>query len=528
MASRAGQATIHGAVSSRHRRSLPKSNYAGDSPMAKKKSARRPKRSDSQIGEKTKAGFISAKIGELETPDYVVAELKYESPVAFSAAGFSAPAAAEAQASKLNQVLARYDVASIRSLFGLKAGVIRERVRVASGLPAAPAVAKFARKGVDSTFIHSGFVEIVPKDGRDAKKIAKDLSAQNAVWQAYVAPRPVPAAVGSEAGSRNFEPAQGYLYSAPDGVGAEDVWDLAGAKGDGITVCDIEGNWNLKHEDLPKGIKLLGGTPINDLGWRNHGTAVLGEMVSTPSTIGTVGICHRATAAVQSAVINGVFNTAGAIANAASKLKAGDVILIELQATGPNGKYVAMQYWDDIFSAILAATAKGVTVVEAAGNGNENFELPIFNNTGLQKDSGAIVVGAGIPPANHFDFDNGYQPIGVPRSRIWFSNYGTIVNVQGWGWHVTSLGYGDAQGGASENTWYTLRFSGTSSASPIVTGSVVCLQGRSKAKNGSPLTPAKVRQILMKTGTPQVAGPGVPLTQHIGPLPSLSDAMKLV
>lgn len=108
------------------------------------------------------------------------------------------------------------------------------------------------------------------------------------------------------------------------------------------------------------------------------------------------------------------------------------------------------------------------------------------------------------------------------------SNDGKIVNVQGWGWHVTTLGYGDAQGGDSENVWYTLRFSGTSSASPIVTGSVACLQGRAKAKNGSPLTPKKVREILMKTGTPQEPGPGVPLTQNIGPLPNLPAAMKLV
>jgi subtilisin family serine protease len=233
-------------------------------------------------------------------------------------------------------------------------------------------------------------------------------------------------------------------------------------------------------------------------------------------------------------VINGVFNTAGAIANAASVLKAGDVILIELQATGPNNKYVAMQFWGDIFSAIKAAVDKGITVVEAAGNGNENFDLPIFNGTGLQKDSGAIVVGAGVPPANHVDFDGfgsalpGYSSLGVPRSRIFFSNYGKIVNVQGWGWHVTTLGYGDAQGAASENVWYTLRFSGTSSASPIVTGTVACLQGRAKAKNGAPMTPAKVRQILMATGTPQQAGPGVPLTQNVGPLPHLPLAMKHV
>jgi hypothetical protein len=100
--------------------------------------------------------------------------------------------------------------------------------------------------------------------------------------------------------------------------------------------------------------------------------------------------------------------------------------------------------------------------------------------------------------------------------------------VQAWGWHVTTLGYGDAQGGGSENTWYTVRFSGTSSASPIVTGAVACLQGRAKAKDGSPMTPKKVRKILMATGTPQQSGPGVPLTQNIGPQPNLPKAMGLV
>jgi subtilisin family serine protease len=339
---------------------------------------------------------------------------------------------------------------------------------------------------------------------------------------------------GTDAGSRLFEPAQGYLCTPPDGIGAAEVWSLAGAKGKGVTICDIEGDWNRKHEDLPEGIQLIGGTLMNDLGWRNHGTAVLGEMVSVPNGKGTVGISHEATAVVHSAMIGGVFNAAGAITNAASVLKAGDVMLIELHAPGPTGNYVAMQFWDDIFSAIRGAVAKGITVVEAAGNGNENFDAAIYKNTGLQKDSGAILVGAGVPPTNHVDHDGfgaglpAYTSLGVPRSRIFFSNYGKIVNVHGWGWHVATLGYGDAQGGASENTWYTLRFSGTSSASPIVTGAVACIQGRAKAKNGAPMTPDNVRKLLMATGTPQQAGPGVPLTQNIGPLPNLPAAMKQV
>ncbi len=489
----------------------------------------RPKKVTGRIGGESKEGYIC---GELKKPfvaDYVVAELKYESPVAYSKLRFTAPTVAKTQADQLNHVLSRYKISGLGSQLGLTSKTVRNRIEIASGLPSAPSVKRYAAKGMDSDFIHSGFVKIVPKDSRDAKKIANELSRQDSVWQAYVTPHPVPAILnGSQKGDRNFEPSQGYLYSSPDGVGAEDIWHLAGAKGKKITICDIEGNWNRRHKDLPKGIRLLGGTPINDLGWRNHGTAVLGEMVSIPNAYGTVGICHEASATVQSAVINNVFNTAGAINNAARKLKTGDVILIELQATGPNGKYVAMQYWSDVFSAIVAATKKGITVVEAAGNGNENFDLSIFNNTGLQKDSGAIVVGAGIPPSNHFDFDNNYKLIGTPRSRIWFSNYGKIVNVQGWGWHVTTLGYGDAQGGTSENNWYTLRFSGTSSASPIVTGCVACVQGRAVAKRGKPLSPKIVREILMKTGTPQVAGIGVPLTQRIGPLPNLVEAMKLV
>jgi hypothetical protein len=461
--------------------------------------------------------------------DYVVVELRYESPVAYAPTGFAGGDGGAPESQSLNEALSHFDIHSIRSHFGVKAPAIRERVALAAELPKEPSAKLLARRGAGSEFRESGFVQIVPKRPSDVQELVEALKRKKAVWTVYAAPRPVPAGlVGSAVGSRSFEPAQGYLGSPPDGLGALEGSSLKGARGKGVTVCDIEGAWNLKHEDLPAGIRHLGGTMLADVGWRNHGTAVLGEMVSVPNNKGTVGICPDAKAAVQSAFIDGVFNLAAALTNATTKLKAGDVILIELQAPGPNDKYVAMQFWPDIFTAIVAATAKGITVVEAAGNGDENFDLSVFSGTGLQKDSGAIVVGAGVPPMNHQDFDGGYASLGVPRSRIFFSNYGKIVNVQAWGWHVATLAYGDAQGGSSENTWYTLRFSGTSSASPMVTGSVACLQGRALAKRGAPLPPVKVRKILMSTGTPQVAGPSVPVTQRIGPQPDLVRALARV
>ncbi|MEZ5417418.1 MAG: hypothetical protein R2708_08745 [Vicinamibacterales bacterium] len=200
------------------------------------------------------AGFVSGEFEVSKARDYVVAELRYESPVAYSASGFRAAAGARDQSSKLNEVLERFDIASIGSQFGMKAADVRDRMDLAAALPAEPSARALASHGAGTEFRQSGFVQIVPKRSADAKKIAEALNRQGAIWKAYVAPRPVPAFLsGSASGSRLFEPTQGYLYSPPFGIGAADVWPLAGAKGRGVTICDIEGAWNLRHG--PPGIE---------------------------------------------------------------------------------------------------------------------------------------------------------------------------------------------------------------------------------------------------------------------------------
>jgi hypothetical protein len=106
----------------------------------------------------------------------------------------------------------------MRSQFHLSADTIRSRVEVAATLPSEPQPSRFAKRGMDTDFIQSGFVQVVPKKGTDARKIVTALKRQKAVWDAYVAPRPVPAMpAGSAAGSRNFEPSQGYIDDARTG-----------------------------------------------------------------------------------------------------------------------------------------------------------------------------------------------------------------------------------------------------------------------------------------------------------------------
>jgi subtilisin family serine protease len=490
--------------------------------MAKQKT-KRSREADS-------AGFLNPNIKPRRFPIYVIAELRHDSQIAFSPTGFVGPSTVERTFKSLNRIIEGFNIKRIESHFGMRESQIRKRITEAPESHAPPVTAEFAQ---------SGFVRIMPRLSEDVKTLAKRLNQSNAIWKAVVAPEPLPAGAptGTSTTSRNFEPCQGYMHSPPNGIGAMEAWAKYNTRGKGITICDIEGNWNFDHEDLPK-LTHIGGQLIDNIGWRNHGTAVAGEMVSRPGQSGTVGISHEARMYVQSAMVNGIFNTSAAIVNATSRLKKGDVILIELHAPSPlTGKYIAMQYWNDVFSAIRAAVDKGITVIEAAGNGNENFDKTIYNGSGLQKDSGAIVVGAGIPPTNHMDyfgddwsgsgFDR-YSKIGIPRSRIFFSNYGKIVNVQAWGWHVTTCGYGDAQGGVNEKNWYTHRFSGTSSASPIVTGAAACIQSYATAKHGQPIPPRKVREILIRTGTRQQIGTGVPLRQHIGPQPNLYKALSRV
>jgi hypothetical protein len=157
-------------------------------------------------------------------------------------------------------------------------------------------------------------------------------------------------------------------------------------------------------------------------------------------------------------------------------------------------------------------------VIEAAGNGFEDLDHEAYRRKldRTKRDSGAIMVGAGAPPREGFD----------DRARLDFSNYGSRVDVQGWGRKVATLDYGDLQNCGSDEAYYVDRhytgeFSGTSSASPIVAGAAVLLQSHAK-QQGKLLSPLAMREVLAKTGTPQAGD----TNKHIGPRPDLVRALR--
>jgi subtilisin family serine protease len=311
----------------------------------------------------------------------------------------------------------------------------------------------------------------------------------------------------------SFESYQGYLGPAPHGIDAPAAW-RRGHRGAGVWFADIEGGWNAKHEDLPGDrITHAGGTPINDWTWRAHGTAVLGEVVGKDNGKGVVGIAPDVEHVFTSSI--GGTSVANAIDVAARRLRPGDVLLIELQSSGPRGAWIPVEWWNDVFDVIKAATDRGVVVIEAAGNGYEDLDHRAYGGRfdRGKRDSGAIMVGAGAPPRVGFS----------DRERLDFSNYGARVDVQGWGRKVATLDYGDLQDCSTTNEadrHYTGEFSGTSSASPIVAGAALILEGVARSK-GAIITPRNMRELLRRTGTPQAGD----TSKQIGPRPDLSRAL---
>ena len=177
----------------------------------------------------------------------------------------------------------------------------------------------------------------------------------------------------------------------------------------------------------------------------------------------------------------------------------------------------------------------------------ENLDSPIYNQ-GFPDfpaswknpfgvggpNSGAIIVGAGNPPAGtHGRYQDtfGYNDRYVDRARCIFSNYGARVDCQGWGWEVATLGVGDLQPGGTNpnsvyhNRFYTDQFAGTSSASPMIVGALACIQGTLQANKRAKLTPTTARQLLRSEGSVQEAAPGRPPTQRIRRRPDLRKTL---
>ncbi|MGN4544930.1 S8 family peptidase [Bacillus cereus group sp. MYBK95-2] len=311
---------------------------------------------------------------------------------------------------------------------------------------------------------------------------------------------------------------QGYLEPAPLGINAPYAWSINGGDGKGTTFVDMEYGWLLSHEDLVnQKIELISGQ--NKIEHHDHGTSVLGIVSAEDNNIGGIGIAPKAKVKVVSQIRdNGNYNTADAVLSAVNNMQAGDILLLEAQATydGYGDKnYFPVEVKPDIFDAIRIGANKGVIIIEAGANGgndldqfrDHNGKQVLNRNSPDFKDSGAIMVGAASAR--------------VPHKRSYFSNYGSRVDVYGWGNAVDTT---DAKPSDFITNLYTSSFAGTSSASPIIAGAAASIQGIAKNNQGRVYTPRQLRDILSDSSTGTKSND--PISDKIGVLPDLKAILS--
>jgi hypothetical protein len=375
----------------------------------------------------------------------------------------------------------------------------------------------------------NNFYEFYVPENPDPLSLIKEVLEWDIVETAWYVPKWALACADVAPATPNWEADQDYLDPAPLGIDAQYAWayhPTFGRGRAGYWCIDVEAAWTENHEDFPSSFAILEG---GDHGWLgDHGDAVIGIIAACNNGYGTTGISSNVSpkaiswpwqmgATDQDRWITS-FNAADVW------LLPGESYMIEIHYPGPDPgygcdsvcgncgqfRYIAVEYWDNVFTAIQTHTANGIVVYEAAGNGQMNLDNAVYSNRFQRwfRDSGAILVGAGIP---------------TTRVGECWSNYGSRCDLQGWGSSVYSLGYGDRWAGSVEpdrTQWYTHTFGGTSSATPIVTGAGNILQGISQGKYGITLTPFEIRSYLSVTGTAWAG------THDVGERPNLAWAIN--
>jgi hypothetical protein len=348
--------------------------------------------------------------------------------------------------------------------------------------------------------------ELEPDAAPDA--LFKILTKENYEFVdfAYLASKPIPAVI-NPADEPQFVN-QGYLKASPDGVDAVYAFSN-GFTGASVKLTDVEYAFDTGHQDLPV-ISVIFGTSAVTQNFSSHGTGVLGIIGGKSNKQDVIGIVPNAAISFSSMDGN---KGEKAVAEAVKTSSHGNVILLEMQTGHSYPKEFELAYFD----LIRLATKKGITVIEAAGNGAGNggagFDLDtvipqdvtlwffksnknIFNrNSADFIDSGAVLVGAASSAS--------------PHTRMSFSNFGSRVDVYAWGQNVTTL---------ANNNGTTNSFNGTSSASAIIAGVAAMLQNMAFKEKSFFLNAFDTRKTLSENGTDSAT----PANDKIGKMPSLN------
>lgn len=314
-------------------------------------------------------------------------------------------------------------------------------------------------------------------------------------------------------------------YLGIEGIDVRGLWSRMVHPLLSVRFADVEIDWSLSHQFL--GGLVAGSSHNNLFGFADHGTSVLSVVLSvlgkpftnapaaTPWGPATEG--HTVSSVTPSAFspfMPDVVNEA-AIVEAGNALRAGDVLLLEIEKT-PTGfpKPLPVEAEQATWDVIRAITANQIVVIEPSGNGGVLLDNVAIENGAFitrqllpdgtmhpfidpARDSKAIMVGAG-------DSLNKYAPLGS-------SNFGKRVNCFAAGTGVVST---VTLLDTDPLPYATNGIKQTSVAGAIIAGATMLLQAYLRARGVAPLTPDHFAALLRDSDL------STKTTSEIGNMPS--------
>ncbi|MFJ4153554.1 S8 family serine peptidase [Pseudomonas sp. NPDC089752] len=326
----------------------------------------------------------------------------------------------------------------------------------------------------------------------------------------------------------NLEAHQRYL-NAPGardkGLNIRKAWE-AGVKGRGARVHFSDGGLRANHEDLRGNPKLkvipplVGNNP-------DHGTASVGVLLARDDGVGMTGVCHAAELFLYENRAVDARGYSQTLKKLLAYTRAGDIVAINRQTANINALGTLLpslhdKLWWDVCRAL---TERGAVVLNAACNGTTRSapeagtlkdygvdlsQWRLFDDHG---DAGAILVGA----CHSWD-GKAHQ----------YSNYNYRYRMlNAWGDSVATLGKGTLQNKDDDNRDYRDDYSGTSSATPLVTGAMALIQSYAMEQHHLYLNADQMHLLLMQSGYKDAT---LPDTERLpmGARPNVLGALMLL
>lgn len=326
----------------------------------------------------------------------------------------------------------------------------------------------------------------------------------------------------------DFESQQKYLDGAEantKGLNVRKAW-AKNVKGQGVRIHFSDGGLFPDHEDLqgdPK-LKVIVATPNNN---PKHGTASAGVLVAAKNGFGVTGVSHASELFLYDNNAFNAYRDSLTLKAMLRHVQPGDIVGVNRQTANIEVLSTFLpslherQWWD----AMQALSQRGAVVLNAACNGSnatlsdkgtvqsygvDLSHWPYFEDHG---DAGCIVVGA----SHSWD--------GKPHQ---YSNYKYPYRMlNAWGDSVTTLSYGDLQDKQGEDRDYTASYSGTSSATPLVTGALALIQSYAIEQHHLYLDGNQMHLLVMASGHGDASLPHDPVLP-MGKRPDVYAALVLL